>query len=148
MKSMPGMNMPGMDMGATMAPSTTNRAEHMSREGSGTSWLPDSTPMYGRMFMKGPNMLMVHGAAWARYTDVGSKRGDRRFDAPTWFMGMLGHPLDRKSQLGLRLMMSLDPLIEGQRGYPLLFATGETAHGQPLFDRQHPHDLFDEVSAA
>ena len=65
--------MPGMTMGAMMAPSTTNLADPMSREGSGTSWLPDSTPMYGRMFMKGSNMLMVHGAAWARYTDVGVK---------------------------------------------------------------------------
>src|SRR2546423_3819904 len=29
--------------------STIDLAEPMSREGSGTSWLPDSSPMYGRM---------------------------------------------------------------------------------------------------
>ena len=43
-------------------------------------------------------------------------------------------------------MMSLDPLTEGGRGYPLLFQSGETWHDQPLHDRQHPHDLFDELS--
>jgi len=46
----------------------------------------------------------------------------------------------------LRLMMSLDPITEGGFGYPLLFQTGETWHGVPLHDRQHPHDLFDELS--
>jgi hypothetical protein len=35
----------------------------------------------------------------------------------------------------------------GKSGYPLLFATGETANGvTPLIDRQHPHDLFMELS--
>ena len=43
-------------------------------------------------------------------------------------------------------MMSLDPLTEGGRGYPLLFQTGEAWNGEPLHDRQHPHDLFDELS--
>jgi len=43
-------------------------------------------------------------------------------------------------------MVSLDPLM-GDRGYPNLFATGETAGGQPLVDRQHPHDFFMELSA-
>src|SRR5438034_8311270 len=31
--------------------SSIDIADPMSREGSGTSWLPDSSPMYGRMFM-------------------------------------------------------------------------------------------------
>ena len=43
-------------------------------------------------------------------------------------------------------MMSLDPLTEGGRGYPLLFQSGESWNGEPLHDRQHPHDLFDELS--
>ena len=41
--------------------------------------------------------------------------------------------------------MSLDPLTEGGRGYPLLFQSGESWHDEPLHDRQHPHDLFDEI---
>ena len=59
---------------------------------------------------------------------------------------MFSHPLGDSAQFGARLMMSLDPLTEGGRGYPLLFQSGESWNGQPLHDRQHPHDLFDELS--
>ena len=121
-------------------------ADPMSREGSGTSWLPDSSPMYGRMFMFGDDMLMLHGAIFPRYTNVSTRRGDDRIDAPNWFMAMYSHPLGDTTQFGARLMMSLDPLTEGGRGYPLLFQSGESWHDQPLHDRQHPHDLFDELS--
>jgi Heavy metal binding domain len=126
--------------------STIDLADPMSREGSGTSWLPDSSPMYGRMFMFGENMLMLHGAIFPRYTNVSTQRGDDRIDAPNWFMAMYSHPLWNDAQFGSRLMMSLDPLTEGGRGYPLLFQTGESWNGEPLHDRQHPHDLFDELS--
>jgi hypothetical protein len=126
--------------------SSIDLADPMSREGSGTSWLPDSSPMYGKMFMFGRDMLMLHGAIFPRYTNVSTRRGDDRIDAPDWFMGMYSHPLGDSTQIGGRLMMSLDPLTEGGRGYPLLFQTGESWHDQPLHDRQHPHDLFDELS--
>ena len=126
--------------------STIDLAEPMSREGSGTSWIADSSPMYGRMFMFGENMLMLHGAIFPRYTNVSTRRGDDRIDAPNWFMAMFSHPLGESTQFGSRLMMSLDPLTEGGRGYPLLFQTGESRNGEPLHDRQHPHDLFDELS--
>ncbi|MGC2627939.1 MAG: heavy metal-binding domain-containing protein [Candidatus Udaeobacter sp.] len=126
--------------------STVDLADPMSREGSGTSWLPDSSPMYGRMFMFGEDMLMLHGAIFPRYTNVSTRRGDDRIDAPNWFMAMFSHPLGESTQFGSRLMMSLDPLTEGGRGYPLLFQTGEAWNGEALHDRQHPHDLFDELS--
>ncbi|PYK26394.1 MAG: hypothetical protein DME52_06345 [Verrucomicrobia bacterium] len=126
--------------------STVDLADPMNREGSGTSWLPDSSPMYGRMFMFEDNMLMLHGAIFPRYTNVNTRRGDDRIDAPNWIMGMYSHPLGDTAQFGARLMMSLDPLTEGGRGYPLLFQSGESWHDQPLHDRQHPHDLFDELS--
>jgi hypothetical protein len=61
-------------------------------------------------------------------------------------MAMFSHSFSESTQLGARLMMSLDPLTEGGRGYPLLLQSGESWHGQPLHDRQHPHDLFDEIS--
>ena len=48
--------------------------------------------------------------------------------------------------LTLRAMLSPDPFM-GKRGYPLLLAAGETADGEtPLIDRQHPHELFMELS--
>src|SRR5438093_108853 len=126
--------------------SSVDIADPMSRESSGTSWVPDSTPMYGKMFMFGEDMLMLHGAIFPRYTNVSTRRGDDRIDAPNWIMAMYSHPLGDSAQFGARLMMSLDPLTEQGRGYPLLFQTGESWNGQPLHDRQHPHDLFDELS--
>jgi hypothetical protein len=126
--------------------SSVNMADAMNREGSGTSWLPDSTPLYARMLMFGDDMLMLHGAIFPRYVNANTRRGDDRIDAPNWFMAMYSHPLGQNAQLGFRGMMSLDLLTEGGRGYPLLFQTGETWDGNALHDRQHPHDLFDEIS--
>ncbi len=128
--------------------SSVDLSDPMSRESSGTAWVPDSTPIYGRMFMFGSDMLMLHGAAFPRYTNVSSGRGDDRLDLPNWIMAMFSKPLGEMAQLGLRGMVSLDLLTEGGRGYPLLFQTGESWHGEPLHDRQHPHDLFSELSIA
>jgi hypothetical protein len=128
--------------------SSINVADPMNRESSGTAWVPDSTPMYGEMFMLGEDMLMLHGGIFPRYTNVSTRRGDDRIDAPNWIMAMYSHPFSDSTQIGGRLMMSLDPLTEGGRGYPLLFQSGESWHDQPLHDRQHPHDLFDELSVS
>jgi hypothetical protein len=46
-----------------------------------------------------------------------------------------------------RTMLSLDALTVTPRGYPLLLQTGESYDGEPLHDRQHPHDFFMEVAA-
>src|SRR5947209_6119504 len=143
--AMPHHDQGGHEMHMEMH-SSVNIADPMNREGSGTSWLPDSSPIYGRMFMFGDDMLMLHGAIFPRYTNVSTRRGDDRIDAPNWIMGMFSHSLGGNTQIGFRTMMSLDPLTEGGRGYPLLLQTGESWHDQPLHDRQHPHDLFDELS--
>src|SRR5438046_996940 len=85
--------------------SSIDLADPMSREGSGTSWLPDSSPMYGKMFMFGEDMLMLHGAIFPRSANVSTRRGDDRIDAPNWIMGMYSHPLGDSTQIGGRLMM-------------------------------------------
>lgn len=148
-KNMPGMTMPRANMNGPGMSSSIDLNDPMSQEASGTAWLPASSPIYGRMAMQ-PNgdMLMVHGAIMPRYTNIGSKHGDRRFDAPNWVMGMYSHPLNSQSQIGLRGMFSLDPVTEGGYGYPLLFQTGESWHHRPLHDRQHPHDLVDELAVS
>ena len=44
-------------------------------------------------------------------------------------------------------MLSPEPFTAGHEGgYPLLLQTGESFEGAPLVDRQHPHDLFMELS--
>ncbi len=146
--SLKGMHeMPAMEMTVQQMPDTTDLAVGMSREGSGTSWMPDASPVYARMWMKGDDMWMQHGAAWLNYAHTGSDRGSNRLTIATWYMMMLAHPISTRSQIGFRAMVSADPALVGGSGYPLLFQTGETWHNQPLHDRQHPHDLFDELSA-
>src|SRR5437660_12882111 len=85
--------------------SSVSIADPMSRESSGTAWVPDSTPMYGKMFMLGDDMLMLHGGAFPRYTNVSTQRGDDRIDMPNWFMGMYSHPIGENAQIGAPLMM-------------------------------------------
>ncbi|HUR96443.1 MAG TPA: hypothetical protein VMZ26_00115 [Pyrinomonadaceae bacterium] len=136
--------------------SSINLGGPMSREGSGTSWIPDASPIYGymKMFDDG-GMLMLHGTAFLRYTSIGSSRdtsiagrgGRNRFDAPSMFMAMYSKPINEKSQVGLRAMLSLDPLIERGYGYPLLYQSGELFRGEQLHDRQHPHDFISELAA-
>jgi hypothetical protein len=62
-------------------------------------------------------------------------------------MLMLGHQTTA-SRLQLRGMFSAEPFTVKDGGYPLLLQTGETYQGQPLRDRQHPHDLFMELAAS
>ena len=117
----------------------------MSREVSGTSWEPDSTPVPGIQEMHGEWMTMLQGNANLIYDNQGGPRGDQQAFSTSMFMGMASRPLG-DGTLGLRTMFSLDPLM-GPNGYPLLLQTGETADGvHPLVDRQHPHDLFMELA--
>jgi hypothetical protein len=135
-----------MDPGMVMPTAVRAEPDPMSQEGSGTSWLPKSTQMFGWMQMHGSDMTMEHGAIFPRYVDTGSLRGDRRADAPNWFMAMGTHALGTRAQIGIVTMLSADTLTENTSGYPLLFQTGETAYGAPLHDHQHPHDLFAELA--
>ena len=135
--SMADMDMAEMDMGEAGAPAT----------GSGTSRLPGAEGMmHGVHFTPGLWKVMLHGYAWATYSDQGGPRGDRQGFVTSMAMVEASRPLLDATRLQLRGMFSLDPLI-GKRGYPNLFATGETANGIALVDRQHPHDLFMELSA-
>jgi hypothetical protein len=118
----------------------------MTREASGTSWQPESTPMAGIQSVMGAWMTMLDGFADVVYDDQGGPRGNTQ----TFTTGMLMFMGRREltgGALGLRLMISADPPM-GKSGYPLLFQTGETANGTtPLIDRQHPHNLLMEAAA-
>ncbi|HEX5153928.1 MAG TPA: hypothetical protein VFW07_20925 [Parafilimonas sp.] len=124
----------------------------MTRNGSGTGWSPDAAPMYGQMYHSTNWMYMLHYNLFIRYnkqdlTDKGT-RGDEMVDAPNWLMFMGQRQVGEKGLFRFGTMFSLDAVVTGQEGYPLLFQSGESAHGEPLVDRQHPHDLFSELSVA
>jgi hypothetical protein len=93
-------------------------------------------------------MLMFHGVLNGVYDKQEGPRGDETAFASGMLMGMAQRPVGELGTLQLRAMVSPDPLM-GKSGYPLLLASGETADGKtPLVDRQHPHDLFMELSAS
>lgn len=124
----------------------------MTRNGSGTGWLPDNSPMYGNMLHSRRWMYMLHGNVFVRYNkqDIFDRgvRGGQKFDAPNWLMAMGQRRIGQKGLFHFSTMFSLDAAVAGGEGYPLLFQSGETWRGQPLVDRQHPHDLFSEMAVS
>ena len=145
-KDMHDMHNMDMHMDHSMPSHSFSRNLPMNRNGSGTSWLPDESPMY--MLMKqGKNTdWMFHGSIFLRYTNTdifnNGNRGANKTDAPNWFMAMMNRKIGKKGLLNATAMISLDRLTEGGGGYPLLLQSGETYKDQRLVDRQHPHDLF------
>ena len=119
----------------------------MTRESSGTAWQPDSSEHMGLHVTSGDWTLMAHGVLNLVYDHQSGRRGDDKAFASGMLMGMARRPLGNGT-LQFKAMLSPDPLM-GPRGYPLLLASGETANGRDrLIDRQHPHDLFMELSAS
>ena len=113
--------------------------------GSGTARLPRAEgAMAGVHAMAGDWMLMVHGRVSAQYTAASGPRGTDKAYATSMLMGSASRETGW-GKLELRSMLSLEPAMDAA-GYPNLFATGETARGLPLADRQHPHDLFMELA--
>jgi len=135
-----GKDMPGMDMSQPAAdwmPSPHNT--------SGTGWQPAATP--GHMWMKpvGTWDLMAHGVVFVDYNQQGGPRGEGKAESVNWLMLMEQHKLGRGNIL-FREMLSAESLTAPHPGFPELFQTGETYHGQPLVDHQHPHNVFSELA--
>jgi hypothetical protein len=116
------------------------------REASGTSWQPELTPHSAFHTMASGWTLMLHGNFFAGYDDQGGIRGGREFAGMGWMMGMARREVG-KGEFVARAMLSPEPGLLRSSGYPLLLQTGESVDGQPLHDRQHPHDLFMEIAA-
>ena len=116
----------------------------MERMGSGTTWIPDAVRLPSRHIPARGWDVMLHGFVFAQYNAQSGPRGDEQFGSLNWAMVMAS----RQAAGGVfqaRAMLSLDPATVSARGYPLLVQTGEAYRGEPLYDRQHPHDLFMEV---
>ena len=118
----------------------------MGRMSSGTSWQPDSSPMPMLHKQSGEWLLMFHYNFVMGVNDQGGPRGVTKFESANWFMPSAIRRVG-PGTLELRGMFSAEPFTFPPGGSPLLFQTGETYKGEPLIDRQHPHDLFMELSA-
>jgi len=137
---------PGHDMPMSMPMNPGVLGIPDARAGSGTAWLPDSSPMHAAHFSAGKWTLMVHGIVAPLYDTQGGPRGDDQFSVINWGMLTARRPFGG-GQIALRVMASADPWTVGPRGYPLLPQSGESYKGAPLVDRQHPHDLWIELAA-
>ncbi|HTK21804.1 MAG TPA: hypothetical protein VL442_19945, partial [Mucilaginibacter sp.] len=153
--SMKGMDMGDMKMDSGSMMSMKMNSQYsldvpMNRDGSGTSWVPDETPMYAYMIHGKKWMTMIHGSFFLRYNKQdlfnSGSRGGKKFDAPNWLMAMTQRPVGKNGLFSINTMFSFDPFLVGPGGYPLLFQTGESYKGKKLVDIQHPHDLFAELS--
>ncbi|HEU5051594.1 MAG TPA: hypothetical protein VFT78_00710 [Hanamia sp.] len=154
---MDNMDMQGMDMNGSMDHQMGMSHVYslnlpMGRNGSGTGWLPDASPMYGYMFHTPKWMYMLHYNFFLRYNnqDFSNKgsRGGSKVDAPDWIMLMAQHKVGKNGLFHYNIMSSLDAPLGGNDGYPLLFQSGEAYKGKSIVDRQHPHDLFSELSVS
>ena len=133
------------EAGAAMSSGPLDLPE--SRHASGTSWQPDSTPMHGVHFTRGSWAFMTHYNLFAGYDRQNGERGDSQWISTGWGMLMESRSWGGGVFVG-RQMLSLEPLTTTKEGYPLLLQTGEAVDGEPLHDRQHPHDLFMEIAAS
>jgi hypothetical protein len=122
-----------------------------ARESSGTSWLPDTTPMFGVVKSRGPWELMFHGTLFGQFLyEPGDKHrtggvANAQVSAVNWGAVMARRPLGR-GRFGLRAMLSLEPWTVTDCGFINYLATGEMCEGDTIHDRQHPHDLFMELA--
>ena len=116
-----------------------------ARLGSGTSWLPDSSPLYTVIPHVGRWGFMVHGNVYAGYSSYNSKRGWRRFMGRNTLMGAVFRTF-RSSEILGRLAISLEPLTIGRRGYPQILQTGQESDGTLIRDRMYALDFFRELA--
>ena len=117
------------------------------RDGSGTSWLPEPSPMYAGHARAGSWELMWHGNVFLQFINESAEehRGAHQTGSINWAMGMARRRAG-PGRVGVRTMLSLEPWTIGGCGYPDLLATGESCDGDTIHDRQHQHDLFMELA--
>ena len=76
----------------------------IQREGSGTSWLPDTTPHFGVHATYGEWQTMYHALFNLVYDHQGGPRGGDKTFLNGMFMGMAQRPLG-EGTFGLRAML-------------------------------------------
>lgn len=85
--------------------------------------------------------VMQDANVFITFNRQGGPRGDTELVSTNWWMGMFSRDAGA-GRLTISTMLSLDPLTVGKDGYSEIFQAGETYNGQPLIDRQHPHDFL------
>jgi hypothetical protein len=141
-------NMPGMQHGqmSQMGHPVTFIEGILERSTAGTSAEPVSTPHDMLMRQKGAWMLMFHGGGFLNAQQQSGPRGADKIFGTSLLMPMAQRTLG-PGTLTARAMISLEPATITNEQFPELFQIGETAHGKPIVDGQHPHNFFMELAA-
>ena len=90
--------------------------------------------------------VMDLGIARLSFNHQGGRSGGSELESVNWNMLHASRGVG-PGRLSLMLMNSLEPVTFAKLGSRELFQTGESYGGQPLVDRQHPHDFFMNISA-
>ena len=143
----PGSDVPSQTSMPEMSMQQSGDSQILSPHvSSGTAWEPASVAEHEWMWMRGGWQLMTHGVIFVDYNQQGGPRGAGKAESVNWGMLMEQHRLGKGTVL-FRQMFSAESLTSPHPGFPELFQTGETYHGQPLVDHQHPHNVFAELAA-
>ncbi|MGA7687326.1 MAG: hypothetical protein WCC32_10920 [Terriglobales bacterium] len=140
--NMPGTNMPGTKMNMDTSQPAWAPSPHVS---SGTGWQPAAIVPHAWMKSLNGWDLMAHGVVFIDYNQAGGPRGEAKAESVNWAMLMQQHQF-AGGKILFREMLSAESLTSPHPGFPELFQTGETYHGQPLVDHQHPHNVFSELA--
>jgi len=119
----------------------------LTRLGSGTSWLPDASPMRSIDWTAGRWMLMAHGSVFGQFDQQTGLRGDDQLGIADHEMLMALRSL-AGGALRLSAMTSLESFVIGEHGYPELLQTGGVYRGGRIVNRQHPDDPLMELSVS
>jgi hypothetical protein len=109
--------------------------------------------MYGVMRAWRGWDVMFHGAAFGQYIyEPGNKHrtggsANHQVSSVNWGMAMARRQAGN-GRVGVRAMATAEPWTVTDCGFLNLLATGEMCEGDTIHDRQHPHDLFMELSAS
>ena len=118
---------------------------------SGTAWLPRATPMYGVHRSWHGWDLRLDGALFVegiyepgdRHRTGGA--GTHQVASVNWGMVMARRRVG-EGRVGLRAMVSAEPLTVPGCGALNLVATGEVCDGDTIHDCEQPHDLVSELA--
>ena len=131
------------------APGTTTSLLDVSqsRTASGTAWIPDAALVPGYHAMAGDWKLMLHGSAVLQFVRVTGTRAVSQVGSTNWVM-LMATRSGAANALRARAMLTAEPYTLSGAGYPQLLQVAHPYRGTPAPDRQHPHELFAELSLA
>jgi hypothetical protein len=117
----------------------------MSRRGSGTSWLPDSSPVAMANVDLGAWRVMLHGAAFGLNNQQQTLHGGAQWALLDWEMASAARPAFG-GLVRVTAMTSLESFVLPDSGYHELLQTGEVVNGHRRADMMHPEPPLMELS--